>query len=182
MTALLVVLKLLLHNACFVLTNASSDVDPLLVETSTSKRRETMDTESVQADGDGLTLPASLRVEARKTPTPEQQKRIDAVAAKAKKKATKAEPAPVKKKAKAEAKRRADGLVEGSAGAKLVDAVVKSKSGLTNEELCEMIGWKQCLPFLKKSCDQAGVKLTVTKEPGELARYHGTKKKAKAAS
>jgi len=29
------------------------------------------------------------------------------------------------------------------------------------------------------ACDQAGVKLTVTKEPGELARYHGTREASK---
>ena len=70
-------------------------------------------------------------------------------------------------------KLRPDGLREGSAGARLVDFVCR-KQGATNAELCEMICWKQCLPFLRKSCDQAGVKLRTEKSEGERTRYYGT--------
>jgi hypothetical protein len=66
--------------------------------------------------------------------------------------------------------------MEGSAGAKLVDFVCR-KQGANNEELCAMIGWKQCLPFLKKSCAQAGVKLRTERVEGERTRYFGTPRK-----
>jgi hypothetical protein len=59
----------------------------------------------------------------------------------------------------------------------LVDFVCR-KQGATNEELCKMIGWKQCLPFLRKCCDQAGVKLRTEKAEGELTRYYGTRRGA----
>ena len=130
-----------------------------------------MNTDDMQADD--LDVPAFLRVENRKPLTPEQKKKVETVMAKAKK-VVKAKPAP-----KPEAKRRADGLVAGSAGAKLVDYVLAAPR--TNEELCKMIGWKQCLPFLRKSCDQAGVKLKTEKVEGQRTRYYGMRKKAKAA-
>lgn len=102
----------------------------------------------------------------------EQPKKV-ATAAKAKPQA-KPKPAPkaAAKKAKPVTALRPDGLREGSAGAKLVDFVCR-KQGATNSELCEMIGWKQCLPFLRKSCDQAGVKLKTEKVEGQRTRYYG---------
>ena len=39
-----------------------------------------------------------------------------------------------------------------------------------------MIGWKQCLPFLRKSCVPAGVKIRTEKKEGQLTRYFGTRK------
>jgi hypothetical protein len=138
-----------------------------------------MNTEPMPADD--LDIPEALLVKNRKPLTPVQQKKVETVMAAASKAPAKSKPTahkPAKAKSKPEVKRRADGLVENSAGAKLVDFVCR-KQGATNAELCKMTGWKQCLPFLKKSCDQAGVKLTVTKEPGELARYHGTREASK---
>lgn len=70
---------------------------------------------------------------------------------------------------------RPDGLRKGSAGGKLVDMVCR-KQGATNEELCKAVGWKQCLPMLRKSCDQAKVKLTTERPEGELTRYYGKAK------
>lgn len=135
-----------------------------------------MNTDNMQADD--LDIPEALLVKNRKPLTPAQQKKVESVMAKAKATA-KSKPVhkPTAKKAKPETKRRADGLVEGSAGAKLVDTVLR-KGGATNKELCEAVGWRQCMPFVRKSCDQAGVKLMVEKEPGELARYFGTRKGA----
>ena len=132
---------------------------------------------TAQAD-DGFDIPEALLVQNRKPLAAEQQKKV-AAAAKAKPQA-KPKPAPkaAAKKAKPVTALRPDGLREGSAGAKLVDFVCR-KQGATNAELCEFIGWKQCLPFLRKSCDQAGVKLRVEKKEGELARYFGTRKVAK---
>lgn len=136
-----------------------------------------MDTTETEMPADDLDIPEALLVKNHKPLTPAQQKKVELVMAKAKAAAkTKSVHKSAKKPAKVEAKRRPDGLVVGSAGAKLVDYVLAAPR--TNEELCKMIGWKQCLPFLRKSCEQAGVKLTVTKEPGELARYYGTRRGA----
>ena len=131
----------------------------------------------MKAIDDWLDIPDSLKVENRVPLTPAQQKKLEQVARKAKAK-PKPAPKPSAKKAKPVTALRPDGLREGSAGAKLVDFVCR-KEGATNEELCEMIGWKQCLPFLKKSCEQAGVKLKTEKEPGERTRYYGMRKAAK---
>lgn len=135
------------------------------------------ETETAPAD-DGLDVPPFLRIENRKPLKPEQQKKVDEVMAKAKT-AAKAKPVhkSAKPKPKPESKLRPDGLREGSSGAKLVDFVCRAK-GATNEELCNHIGWKQCLPYLKKSCDQAGVKLRTERKEGELTRYFGTRKGA----
>lgn len=82
-----------------------------------------------------------------------------------------------KKAAKPETKFRPDGLRLGSAGGKLVDAVCR-KAGATHAELCEIVGWKSCLPFLLKSCQQTGVKLRKQKEEdGNAVRYFGSRKK-----
>ena len=79
------------------------------------------------------------------------------------------------KRAKAEVKLRPDGLRVGSAGGLLVDTVCR-KQGATHAELCEIVGWKQCLPFVIKSCKQAGVKLRKERKPGEAMRYFGIRK------
>lgn len=140
-----------------------------------------MDTETETPAHDLDDIPEALLVKNRTPLTPAQQKKVEAVMAKAKTAAKpKPAPKPAKKPAKAEAKRRADGLIEGSAGARLVDFVCR-KGGANNAELCKMIGWKQCLPFLRKSCDQAGVKLKTEKVEGQRTRYYGMRKKAKAA-
>jgi hypothetical protein len=79
-----------------------------------------------------------------------------------------------KAKTKAAIKLRPDGLRQGSAGGLLVDAVCR-KSGLTHQEACKIVGWKQCLPFLVKSCEQAGVKLKKEKQEDGTVRYFGSK-------
>ena len=73
---------------------------------------------------------------------------------------------------KAATKLRPDGLREGSAGALLVDTVCR-KQGATHAELCEAVGWKQCLPFLIQSAKQAKVTLRKERE-GREVRYFGT--------
>ncbi len=74
------------------------------------------------------------------------------------------------KAAKAKGERRPDGLLVGSAGAKLVDAIC-SKRGATHKELCEIVKWKSCLPFAMKSVAQAKVKLRKEREPNGEVRY-----------
>jgi hypothetical protein len=69
-------------------------------------------------------------------------------------------------------------LREGSAGARLVDAVLDRK-GATHAELCALLGWKQCLPMALKSWAQAGVVLRKEKE-GRGVRYFGTPASAAA--
>jgi hypothetical protein len=76
------------------------------------------------------------------------------------------------KKGKAKGERRADGLLVGSAGAKLVDAICASK-GATHKEMCEIVKWKSCLPFAMKSVAQAKVKLRKEREPNGEVRYYG---------
>ena len=139
----------------------------------------TTETETQTAQADDLVIPEALKVANRQPLTAEQQKKVDAAAAKAKASA-KSKPVhkPTAKKKQGEVKLRPDGLREGSAGAKLVDTVCRAK-GATNRELCEAVGWRQCLPFLRKSCDQAGVKLRTEKKEGELMRYYGTRKASK---
>lgn len=65
---------------------------------------------------------------------------------------------------------RADGLVEGSSMAKLVDAA-KDKAGKTHEEYCAIVSWGQCLPMLKKSVEKAGLTFKTIKVKGEKTRY-----------
>ena len=125
---------------------------------------------NTEANATPETVPANL--EATKT------KRTRSVAAKksskskkaATKKATKA--AKPVKKGKAKGERRPDGLLVGSAGAKLVDAICTSK-GATHRELCEIVKWKSCLPFAMKSVAQAKVKLREAREPNGEVRYYG---------
>ena len=76
-------------------------------------------------------------------------------------------------KAKAGKERRPDGLVIGSDGAKLVDAMC-AKSGATHAELKALIKWKSCLPFALKSAAQARVRLRKERE-GKEVRYYGTR-------
>ena len=75
-------------------------------------------------------------------------------------------------KAKSGKERRPDGLVVGSDGAKLVDAVC-SKAGATHSELKAIVKWKSCLPFMLKSATQAKIKLRKEREGREI-RYYGT--------
>jgi hypothetical protein len=76
-------------------------------------------------------------------------------------------------KAKADGKqRRQDGLVAGSAGAQLVDAICR-KDGATHAELKALVGWKSCLPFALKSVAQAKVRLRKERD-GREVRYFGT--------
>lgn len=76
---------------------------------------------------------------------------------------------------------RPDGLREGSAMAKLVDAVLED-GGKTNAELCALVGWAQCLPMLRKACAKAGVELDTVKDKGQPTRYFAVRPKpAKAA-
>jgi hypothetical protein len=76
-------------------------------------------------------------------------------------------------KAKSGKERRPDGLVAGSDGAKLVDAIC-SKSGATHAELKKLVGWKSCLPFAMKSVVQAKVRLRKERE-GREVRFFGTR-------
>jgi len=80
--------------------------------------------------------------------------------------------AKAKLQTKAAMQRRADGLIEGSAGALLVDTVCKPK-GATHRELCEVVKWRACLPFLLKVAKQAKVSLKKERE-GREVRYFGT--------
>src|SRR5262245_31324719 len=86
----------------------------------------------------------------------------------------------VKRKPKPQAKRpmknatklRSDGLREGSDGAKLVDTVCR-KQGATHAELCAVVKWKQCLPYMLKMAAKARVKLRKEREAREI-RYFGS--------
>jgi hypothetical protein len=81
--------------------------------------------------------------------------------------------AKAKSKTRKQAKaRRPDGLVIGSDGAKLVDAVC-SKAGATHSELKAIVKWKSCLPFMLKSAAQAKVKLRKERQ-GREVRFFGT--------
>ena len=76
-------------------------------------------------------------------------------------------------KVKADGKeRRPDGLVVGSAGAQLVDAICSAK-GATHAEMKKLVNWKSCLPFAMKSVVQAGVRLRKERE-GKEVRFFGT--------
>jgi hypothetical protein len=88
---------------------------------------------------------------------------------------TKSKPkAPKRKKTSADVKLRPDGLRQGSAGGLLVDTVCR-KAGASHAELCDVVGWKQCMPFVLKSCKQTGVRLRKEREEGGVVRYYGTK-------
>jgi hypothetical protein len=73
---------------------------------------------------------------------------------------------------------RADGLAKDSAAALLVDTVCRPK-GATNAELCETVGWAQCMPYVKSSAAKAGVVIRTEKVDGVM-RYFGTRKASKA--
>jgi hypothetical protein len=79
-------------------------------------------------------------------------------------------------KAKAGKERRPDGLVAGSDGAKLVDAICSAK-GATHAELKKLVGWKSCLPYAMKSVAAAKVKLRKERQ-GREVRYFGTASRA----
>ena len=66
---------------------------------------------------------------------------------------------------------RADGLREGTAFAKMVDAVLRPE-GASYPELLDVTGWKQCRPMLVKGCEKANVALTLDRSV-KPARYHG---------
>ena len=105
---------------------------------------------------------------------PPKKTKAAATKSKAKPKA-KPKKASKRKQAKVKVKLRPDGLRSGSAGGVLVDTICR-KAGATHAELCAIIGWKQCLPFVMKSCQQAGVKLRKEREDGGVVRYYGTSK------
>jgi hypothetical protein len=96
-----------------------------------------------------------------------------AKATKTRLKAKAAPKAKSKPKVKAEKGRRADGLLTGSAGAKLVDAIC-SKAGATHAELRAVVKWKSCLPFAMKSAAQATIKLRKERQEDGQVRYFGT--------
>jgi hypothetical protein len=75
---------------------------------------------------------------------------------------------------------RPDGLKVGSPAALLVDMVLRPK-GASNLELCEAVGWAQCLPYMKKQAEKAGVEVDPRKAEGELTRYYGTRRTKRAA-
>jgi len=75
---------------------------------------------------------------------------------------------------------RPDGLAKGSAAALLVDTVCRPK-GATNQELCEAVGWAQCMPYVKSSAEKAGVTITTERVDG-VTRYYGKRKSAKKAA
>lgn len=53
--------------------------------------------------------------------------------------------------------------------------MVCSKTGATEAEICERIGWKACLVTLKRAAAASGVTLRVEKQKGERARYFGSR-------
>jgi hypothetical protein len=61
-----------------------------------------------------------------------------------------------------------------TAAAVLIDAVCKPK-GATHAELCKLVGWKQCRPYLLKVTAAAKIKLRKQKEEGGQVRYFGSK-------
>lgn len=63
----------------------------------------------------------------------------------------------------------------GTAAAILINTICRKK-GATNEELCQAVGWEECLPAVKKYAAKAGVALTTKKEPGQLTRYFGRRR------
>src|SRR5262245_49077190 len=84
------------------------------------------------------------------------------------------------KAVKPEIKLRPDGLRKGSAGGILVDTVCR-KQGATHAELVEALGWPggQCLPYLIRVCQKAGVRLKKERKPGEAMRYFGIARKSR---
>src|SRR5262245_5664305 len=115
---------------------------------------------------------------------PATKKQLTKKKAAPKPKTMKAKPAPKGKKSvkavKPEIKLRPDGLREGSAGGLLVDTVCR-KQGATHAELVEALGWPggQCLPYLIRVCQKAGVRLKKERKPGEAMRYFGIARKSR---
>jgi hypothetical protein len=75
---------------------------------------------------------------------------------------------------------RPDGLAKGLAAALLVDTICRPK-GATNQELCETVGWAQCMPYVKSSAAKAGVTIRTQKVDGVM-RCYGSRKAAKKAA
>jgi hypothetical protein len=107
--------------------------------------------------------------------------RIDDTAAPATEAATTTEPATVAKptkKTKAKSKPKAKAKVtkpKQTAAAKLV-ALVTRKQGVTHAEACKAVGWKQCRPYLLKSCAAAGIRLRKERQENGEVRYFGSKR------
>jgi hypothetical protein len=76
-----------------------------------------------------------------------------------------------KPQTKAATKLRPDGLRERSAGGLLIDTVCR-KQGATHAELCEVVKWRSCLPFMLKVAKLAKVTLRKERE-GRAVRYFG---------
>ena len=89
-------------------------------------------------------------------------------AATRKPKAEKTPKAPAKPKANI----RPDGLREGSAGARMVDAVLRPE-GVTHSQLKQISGWDECRPRFKESCVRAGVTVTLVREGKGEGTYFG---------
>jgi hypothetical protein len=48
---------------------------------------------------------------------------------------------------------------------------------VTHAEACELLGWKQCLPYLVKVCEKAGIKLRKERQDDRTVRYYGQRPK-----
>ena len=69
---------------------------------------------------------------------------------------------------------RADGLKAGSKLALLADTICRPE-GATHAELCQVVGWRTCLPMAMEACKKAEISLRKEKE-GNATRYFGTPK------
>jgi hypothetical protein len=63
-----------------------------------------------------------------------------------------------------------------TAAEKLIEAVC-AKKGVTHAEACELLGWRQCLPYLVKVCENAGIKLRKERQDDRTVRYFGQRSK-----
>jgi hypothetical protein len=88
------------------------------------------------------------------------------------------EPKPTKAKAakKKAVTKKAVTKTKVTAAEKLIDAVC-AKKGVTHAEACELLGWKQCLPYLVKVCEKAGIKLRKERQDDRTVRYYGQRPK-----
>lgn len=77
-------------------------------------------------------------------------------------------------KAKAEKPAKVETAKEPTKREIMLDMVC-SKTGATEAEICERIGWKACLVTLKRAAAASGVTLRVEKQKGERARYFGSR-------
>lgn len=98
------------------------------------------------------------------------KKAAEAIRANASKAASKAAPAKPAKAAKA-----APAADKGPTKRAVMLAMVCSKRGATEAELCEAIGWKACLVTLRRAAAAEGVTLRAEKVKGGRARYFGQK-------